>query len=153
MLKTLVRLIVFGLIGALASSAVGAIEAKRRIVPSADPDAEEIALAAVFGSLEYRSSAPSFRGGSIECWYGGGVVDLRGATLAPTGARLTVRAVFGGCQVLLPPTWPVESLVRGLGGVNDCRPARPEVGEEPRLTFQGFVAFGGFTISSEEPQT
>ena len=129
---------------------IGAVRAKRRIVLLADPDADEVVLAAIFGPLQYRSSARSFRGGSIECWYGGGVVDLRGATLDPGRARLTVRAVLGGGQILVPPTWHVVSHVRGIGGVSDVRPTGTELGDEPRLTIEGLVVFGGFAIGSAD---
>lgn len=150
MLKSLVRLFATALVGAWVVGVIGAVLAKRRIVPSADPGADEVVLAAIFGPLKYRSAARNFRGGSVECWYGGGVVDLRGAALDPGGARLTVRAVFGGGQILVPPTWLVVSHVRGIGGVNDVRPVGAEVRDEAHLTIDGFVAFGGFTIGSED---
>ena len=150
MLKSLVGLAVTALVGAWVVGVIGAILAKRRIVPSADPDADAVVLVAIFESLQYRSAARSFRGGMIECWYGGGVVDLRGAMLDPGGARLTVRAVFGGGQILVPPSWLVVSHVRGIGGVNDVRPAGAEVRDQAQLTIEGFVAFGGFAIGSED---
>jgi hypothetical protein len=151
MLKSLLRLIATALVGAWVVGVIGAVLAKRRIVPSADPYADEVVLAAIFGPLQFRTAARSFRGGSIECWYGGGVVDLRGATLDPGGARLTVRVVFGGGQILVPPTWYVVSHVRGIGAVSDTRPPGREVSGAPRLTIDALVAFGGFSIGSEDP--
>jgi hypothetical protein len=148
--KSLIRLVVAAFVGVSIVGVIGARLARRRIVPSTDPDADEIVLAAIFGPLEYRSTAQSFRGGSIECWYGGGVVDLRAATLDPAGARLTVRAVFGGGQILVPPTWRVVSHVQGIGALSDARPAGGELGDTPSLTIDGIVAFGGFAILSEE---
>jgi hypothetical protein len=153
MLRSLLRLIATALVGAWMAGVIGAVLAKRRIVPSAAPDADEVVLEAIFGPIQFRSAARSFRGGSLECWYGGGVVDLRGATLNPGGARLTVRVVFGGGQILVPPTWHVVSHVRGIGSVNDTRPPSPEVSGSPHLTIDGLVAFGGFAIGSEDADT
>ena len=150
MLKSLVGLVAIALVGTWVVGVIGAVLAKRRIVSSADPDADEVVLVAIFESLQYRSAARSFRGGSLECWYGGGVLDLRRAALDPGGARLTVRAVFGGGQILVPPSWRVVRHVRGIGGVNDVRPGGAEVSDQAHLTIEGFVAFGGFTICSED---
>ena len=149
MLRRLLRLLRLAFVGVTLAGIIGALLAKRRIVPSTDPDADEVVLAAIFGPLVYRSSARSFRGGSLECWYGGGVVDLREATLDPGGARLKIRAVLGGGQILVPRTWPVVSHVRGIGGVSNVRPAASEQGSGPRLTVEGLVLFGGFAIGSE----
>jgi len=76
------------------SSAVGALAAlaaRRRVVPVDDPEANEVHLAAILGPLMFESTAPAFRGGRLDCWYGGGVVDLRRATLDPAGATVRVR--------------------------------------------------------------
>ena len=71
------------------------------------------------------SRATSFRGGSLLCWFGGGTVDLRGATLDPAGARLTIRAIFGGGLLVVPDDWQVDLKVIGImGGVGDTRDMR-----------------------------
>jgi hypothetical protein len=89
----LLVLLLGGMIAAAVAGTIAARQAQRRIVPIDDPEADEIRLAAIFAPVSFRSTATSFRGGSIDCWYGGGVIDLREATLDPAGARLEVRAV------------------------------------------------------------
>jgi hypothetical protein len=116
-----------------------------------DAEANEISLLASFGPLEFASSAPAFRGGAVECWYGGGVVDLRAATLDPAGAHLTVRAVFGGGQIIVPPSWPVTTHVVGLGGIGDGRPKDAVDLTAPALSIEGVCLFGGFGVTSEGP--
>ena len=118
-----VGLAVVGMAGVMAVGAAGAMSAKQRIVPTTDPADDEITLASIFGPLAYRSTATNFRGGTIECWYGGGAVDLRNATLAPEGATLEVKAIFGGGQILVPQSWKVVTHVTGVGGTQDSRPA------------------------------
>ena len=53
---------------------------------------------------------------------GGGEIDLRGATLDPAGARLTVQVLLGGGQLIVPDDWHVDLQVTSiLGGVGDAR--------------------------------
>ena len=76
-----------GLVLAMVLGAIGAIVARRRVVPAPEPGADEIELLATFEPMHFQSRAAAFRGGTIECWYGGGVIDLREAVLDPVGAR------------------------------------------------------------------
>jgi hypothetical protein len=141
-----------GMVLAMVLGAVGALAARRRIVPVPAPDADEIELRAIFEPIHFQSRATGFRGGSIECWYGGGVIDLRDAVLDPAGARLDVRAVFGGGQLIVPESWTVTSSVKGIGGVGDMRPRTDRPADAPQLTVEGNVLFGGYAIMSEVPE-
>jgi hypothetical protein len=139
-----VSLVLTAIFGTIAARA-----AKRRIVPLENPDADEIRIAAIFEPVSFRSTATGFRGGTIDCWYGGGVIDLRGATLDPAGARLQVKAVFGGGQILVPETWRVTARVLGIGGLGDARPRADRPDDAPQLTIEGTAIFGGFGLMSE----
>jgi hypothetical protein len=136
-------LAVIPIVGTLAAYAM-----KQRIEPIDDPEAKEIRLAAIFEPILYRSTATSFQGGTIDFWYGGGVVDLRDATLDPAGAHLEVRAVFGGGQLLVPDSWKVTAHVLGIGGFADARPQADHSDAAPQLTITGVAVFGGFAVSS-----
>jgi hypothetical protein len=149
MLGRLLRLIVVGWIVSMVAAAIAAMSVKRRLVPTTDESADEITAVAIFGPLAFHSTSTSFRGGEIECWYGGGVIDLRDATLAPEGATLRIRAIFGGGQILVPASWKVVSRVTGLGGVQDIRPAKGHAAIDPELVLEGMLVAGGFAVSSE----
>jgi hypothetical protein len=131
---------------------VGALVAKRRLPSSAEPDADEVHVTAVFEPMHFTSTASKFRGGTIDCWYGGGAVDLRGATLDPAGAHLRVRAIFGGGQIVVPEAWRVTSKVVGIGGLGDGRPEIGRADDAPHLTIEGIAIFGGFAVMSEMPE-
>ena len=122
--------------------------ASTRRAPAADPDSNEIRIRTDLGPMAFTSRAAAFKRGDIDCWYGGGFVDLRDATLDPAGALLRVRAVFGGGQIIVPDGWRVVSHVRGIGGLTDLRPAVERGVEAPVLTIEGIVVFGGFSIES-----
>ena len=136
---------------ATAAGAIALAATRRQTVEVAEPDENEVRLTAILGPLGFASTAPAFRGGTIDTWYGGGIVDLRGATLDPAGATLRVRAIFGGAQLAVPAEWNVVSAVRGVGGTGDTRPATERPVDAPTLRIEGFVLFGGFGVVSEVP--
>ncbi len=152
-MKRLLKLVLFGAIAGWIASVVAALAMKGTLVPDDDPTAPEVSLVAIFGPLDFATTAQGFRGGSVECWYGGGVIDLREATLDDGLARLHVRAVFGGGQILVPDTWRVTVEVKGIGGVQDAREVVAATGEDgipaPELVIEGTAIFGGFAVMSE----
>lgn len=149
LIRTVVGLVVGGFVLTMIAGAIAAVAAKRRIVPVDDPEADEIHLASIFAPLAFQSTAEAFRGGTLDCWYGGGTLDLRGATLAPEGALLTVKAIFGGGQIVVPASWRITNEVMGIGALNDARPAAEFSSDAPELTIEGLALFGGFVVMSE----
>jgi hypothetical protein len=111
-----------------------------------DPDADDVDLVATSSELDFRSTSSAFRGGSVTTWFGGGVLDLRGATLDPAGATLRVNALFGGGNLVVPEGWNVETRITGLGGVGDGRPKIGRPADAPTLRFEGVATFGGWGI-------
>lgn len=129
-----------------------ALRRKREVIEAPDPASDEVALSSIFGPLDFASTAQALRGGRLSCLYGGGTLDLRGATLAPGGATLRVQAFNGGAQILVPASWRVEAKVTGLGGVGDARPKIDRPSDAPVLRIEGWAMFGGFGIASEGPK-
>jgi len=148
-IKRLIRLLVASWIVSMVAGTVAAFRMKQRLGPNTDESADEIVASAIFGPLAYHSTSQRLRGGRLELWYGGGVLDLRDTVLDPDGAVLEVRAVFGGGQILVPADWKVISSVRGLGGLTDVRPARGHLDGAPKLAIEGVVIAGGFAVMSE----
>jgi hypothetical protein len=151
------RRFLLGLLGALALAGLvlpplAAVVAKARLAGTQEDDetADEINLVAIFEGVDVTSRAAAFRGGSVLAWYGGGDLDLRGATLDPAGARLRARSIFGGLRILVPASWRVEVRSVGLfGGVgNNTDPAIADPAS-PTLTIDALSAFGGLAIVNE----
>jgi hypothetical protein len=149
MLGRLFRLVIIGWFVGMIAAAFAALSIKRRLDPTLDESADEITAVAIFGPLAFHSTSQAFRGGEVECWYGGGVIDLRDAQLAPEGATLRVRAIFGGGQIVVPPSWKVVARVTGLGGIQDIREAQGHAAIDPELVIEGTLVAGGFAVSSE----
>jgi hypothetical protein len=129
-----------------------ALRRKREVSLVPDPASDDIALTSIFGPLEFTSAAQAFRGGTLTCLYGGGILDLRAAALAPGGTTLRIQALFGGAQILIPASWRLETKVIGLGGVADARPRIDRPADAPTLSIRGWAMFGGLGIASEGPQ-
>jgi hypothetical protein len=151
MLGTLGRLVAGLFVGFLLFilAAMGLALAKRRDTVPQAPDADEVDLVATFAPLDYRSTSSAFRGGRVETWFGGGVVDLRQATLDPAGATIEVNALFGGGNLVVPEEWNVETKIAGIGGIGDARPERERDIDAPTLRVEGLALFGGWGITSE----
>ena len=150
-LKLLVRVVVLAFVATIVAAMVGAARAKREAPPLPDAADDLVDLQAIFDSLDFHSTATAFRGGTLTTWFGGGNLDLRDATLDPMGARLEVRAIFGGGSILVPDEWDVSVRVKGIGGAGDARPARDRGADAPRLEIEGIALFGGFGVVSELP--
>ena len=148
----IIGLVWAGFMVAMAAAAVAALNARRTIVPKDEPGADEVQLVATFQPILFESTASSFRGGKVDLWFGGGVIDLRDATLDPAGALLDVRAMFGGCQLLVPESWKVTTRVMGIGGAGDTRPKVDRPLDAPHLSVEGIALFGGVGIASEIPE-
>lgn len=145
----LFRLLGGGLMLASIVGAIAALRARSEQAREVPPESDEIDLEVILEPTAFKSTATSFRGGTITCWYGGGVIDLREAVLDEDGAVLKVRAIFGGAQILVPEAWSVTTKVIGIGGIADGRRhvERPE--DAPKLTIEGIAIFGGFALASE----
>ncbi len=154
---------ILGILGLLAVAGLfipplAALVAKARLqgraVAPFDEAADEIDLVAIFDGVEARSRAAAFRGGSVLTWYGGGDLDLREATLDPSGGRLRLRSIFGGMRVLLPPTWRVEVNSKGIfGGIGKDMEASEADPASPLLVIDAISAFGGAAITSRVQDT
>jgi len=137
------------LLGGIAS-AIAAAVAKGRLASRGTETDDEVDLVTIYDGLELESRATAFRGGSILCWYGGVTLDLRQATVDPAGATLYVRAIFGGVQLAIPESWPVENRMRAVfGGVGDTREPSAQDPGAPAVVLEGFALFGGVGVVAE----
>jgi hypothetical protein len=129
------------------SSAIAAALAKHRLASSGTTTDDEFELVTIFDGGDFTSTAPALRRGTVLAWYGGRTIDLRGATLDPAGARLTIRAIFGGVELIVPPSWQVDQqIIAILGGAGDTRDQSLVDETGPVLRIDGLALFGGVGI-------
>ena len=131
----------------LVLSAVTAL-VKWLIPTVGDEESDEIVLTASGQGADFKSEATSFRGGAAISMMGGMRLDLRGAELHPEGARLAIRSVMGGQQIIVPSEWPVRIESRALmGGVQSEIAETSEFSEQPALVIEVQAVLGGVQVT------
>ncbi len=103
----------------------------------------------VFGGANERFDVPDFKGGEINCVFGGMELDLSGAQLAEGEHVLEVNSVFGGVVLFIPIDWKIElrQNTHVFGNFVDNRP-KPnfEIQENRLLILEVASVFGGGEI-------
>lgn len=113
------------------------------------PD-ELIRIAVAFSGSEVRSTAQNFKGGSITAVSGGAHLDLRQARLDPAGASLSVFALFGEADVIVPRGWRLEAKGLPLFGGFDNKADAPAEAGAPTLRIDATAIFGGVEVKHDK---
>lgn len=104
---------------------------------------------AIFGGVEKTIASKDFRGGEVNCVFGGAEIDLSQADIKGT-VVLEANQIFGGTKLIIPPHWQLQSEVTAiLGGIEDKRVVLKE-GTDPDkvLILKGTCILGGMEIKS-----
>jgi hypothetical protein len=107
----------------------------------------------IFSGIERRITGKITGAGRYLAVFGGGKIDLRNAEMEGDSASLEVNAIFGGFEILVPPSWNVSDKGLGIFGgyVNSTNLAKSsEVPPEERKTLNvhGTAVFGGVEIKN-----
>ena len=106
----------------------------------------------VFGGGKEQLRIKGFKGGDINCVFGGIELDMTDSELAEGVHTLEINTVFGGCVLYLPISWNIEvRSTRVFGQFVDNRP-KPgfEVDEKSKLIIETNAVFGGGEIKCRE---
>ena len=144
----LLRLVVVGFLVGTVASAIAAAAARRRLVSIGGPDDDHVELVAIFGSLDFRSVARSFRGGSLLSWFAGSQLDLRRATPDAAGADLEVKTIFAATNVVVPEEWHVRVEGPAVFGANTALTGTEPAPGAPELRVRAVTVFGGTSVSA-----
>lgn len=145
-----IKTLFVGLVLTVASSFV-AVLAVRKSVPvfGGEEDAEFSVLAAM-GGVEFEASTRHLTEARATAFIGGVELDLSGAELAP-GAYLTLRAVMGGMDVIVPAHWRVEVMARAvMGGIGNLTEPDSVTDDAPLLLVDALAVMGGIEIHAQE---
>lgn len=101
---------------------------------------------ALFGGFEKQPFAPGWTKETAVALFGGGDLDLRGASPGDD-ARLTAVAVFGGVKIVVAPGTRIStSGASVLGG----RSVRVQPGEGPSIAMRLIAVFGGIEVKDSD---
>ncbi len=73
-----------------------------------DEGSDDFQVATIMTGKEFHSHAANLKSGTVITVMGGVRIDLRGATLDPSGASLELNTMMGGLEVDVPDDWAVE---------------------------------------------
>ena len=142
---------IFGALIVLNLLLVFAAQVVKRMVPSyGDPESEVFSIVAALDGAEFASRAERLSAGSVTAFLGGAVIDLTDATVVPE-ARLELRAVLGGIDLVVPPSWRLITTSRAVaGGVDGGEEAAGLSPDAPVLEIDAQAFFGGISIRVED---
>ena len=102
----------------------------------------------IFGGSKERIDYQNFKGGEINCIFGGLELDLSNAQLAEGSNILEINTVFGGVVLYIPGHWKIEIRKNQIfGNFEDKRPLPNfEVSENQLLIIKASSIFGGGEI-------
>lgn len=127
----------------------GAFRPGRRRL-AGDSSSAVSALALMSGNVR-SSNSETFRGGDLTALMGGVELDLTQAELAPEGAVIDTLAIWGGVEIVVPPSWSVVGKVLPIMGAFEDNTHQPEAADGPRLTIKGFAIMGGVEVKNPPP--
>ena len=109
---------------------------------------QQVAVIAVMGGAERRGAWAPAPQTYVVALMGGVVLDFRHAQLAPGVTELTVVAIMGGVEIIVPPGLHVESSGIGImGGFGHAGQSRfPIDSTTPVLRINGLALMGGVEI-------
>ncbi len=104
----------------------------------------------IFSGGKQRVMHQVFRGGHINCVFGGSEVDLTQTTLAEGVSELEVNTIFGGVTLIVPADWRIQlKMTSIMGGFTDKRSYIKESTDPTKmLIIKGSTIFGGGELKS-----
>lgn len=99
----------------------------------------------LFGGQDIRYGMEDFTGGTYTAMFGGCTVNLKNVTLVGD-VVITVTAMFGGIDFILPDNVQVISNVMPILGGTECKYVSSNDPLAPKIIFNGTASFGGITI-------
>ncbi|MCB1246195.1 MAG: hypothetical protein KDB69_02895 [Acidimicrobiia bacterium] len=145
-MKTLIK----GLLGFIGAAVVSAVVVRMRTTEYGGPHDPRFSLAVAIGGRDYVNVSNGLTSGRAVAYLGGIAIDLTQARPAP-GARISLTAVCGGIDVVVPEDWRVEVLSSATMGevVNATDPDDPTDG--PLVLVDARAVMGGVSIRTPRP--
>jgi hypothetical protein len=104
----------------------------------------------MFWGIDRKVTSQAFKGGTMTIMFGGGKVNLRDAKLAENQAKLNITTMFGGLEIIVPPTMRVANKTVGIFGGSDDKTKMPPEPNAPVIEISGVTMFGGLSIKNRD---
>ena len=119
----------------------------RKVVPAYGTESDdEVCIVASMSGTAFNSTADALRSLSIVAYMGGVELDLTQATIVD-GALISIRAIMGGVDIVVPEGWRVETTTTVfMGGVDNKTNPDFEPESAPLLVIDVTAVMGGVDI-------
>jgi hypothetical protein len=110
-------------------------------------------MVAIMGGFQRNGTWTAPRHLRIFCFWGGAELDFRDARLPEGTTEVSVFAMMGGVQIIVPPGLAVEmdgTAIMGGFEHMERAPAEPDP-DRPVLRVRGFVMMGGVSVQTRLP--
>lgn len=145
-----IRRVIFGLAVAMATSVVAGLVVRRQVPAFGSEDDAEFSLVAAMDGAVFDARSKELIEARATAFMGGIELNLVDAHLSP-GAFLTLRAVMGGIDVVVPSAWRVEVMARTvMGGIANLTSPDAVTDDAPVLMVDALAVMGGIEIHAEE---
>jgi len=134
--------------GAAAGGSV--LLARKRLPAFGEPGDDRFAIVAAMDEARFSSESTGLVQGSAVALFGGVELDLTEAEASPA-AHLTLRAIFGGIDVVVPRSWRVEIAGRSvMGGIANLTAPDGADDDAPVLLIDAVAVFGGIEVHAAD---
>ncbi len=118
-------------------------------MPVAEDLTDILEVNTTFGNVEKNVFSKNFKGGKINCTFGGGQINFSQADFQGI-VVVDVSIIFGGLDVIIPSNWNLKNEVAVVfGGIEDKRKIMTGSSESSKtLVLKGNIMFGGIEIKS-----
>ena len=106
----------------------------------------------VFSGADEKIITDAFKGGDINCVFGGSELDLSECQLVEGISNLEINTVFGGTVIYIPEYWNIEIRQNSIfGNFVDSRPkSGMEIDKSKTLIIEASSVFGGGEIKCKK---
>ncbi len=133
--------------GEASSEVITAEPVLGAVVDTSRPAPERDFMLSIMGGSDRAGTWTPARRIKVFSMMGGAGLDFRDATFACSEITVTILAVMGGAEIIVPPGVHVEcsgiAIMGGFGSVQRSRPTSPDA---PVIRINGFVLMGGVEI-------
>jgi len=105
---------------------------------------------AVFGGSEKTFISKDFKGGRINCMFGGVEANLSNSEITQSPVVIDLSVTFGGVELIVPSNWKIRSEITPIfGGFSDKRMTHPSmIQQDKEVILRGSLIFGGCEVKS-----
>jgi len=150
-MRALLKVLLFFAVSAIAARISGFIVSSQ--LDEGSEVSDEVCRVVILNGLEFTSRARGLRSMDVSVALGGAKLDLRGALVDTSGARVLARNTLGGLLIVVPEDWAVSVADQLLGGGNteiDVTPLDELPDDAPKLHIDVTTRFAGTVISTKD---